>query len=249
MIIGTRFRQLPDAQLAPIAAFLNAGKPVIGFRTATHAFTGGAKSGDFKWSDFGLSILGERWVAHHGQHKVQGTRGVPVTAQSAHAVLAGVGEVFGDSDVYTVKNLDESKATVLLRGAVTASLDPASPTLTEDPKNQPMQALAWLRDYTAPNGTAHGQAFCTTLGASTDFADEDLRRLTVNAVYHLLGQPVPPKADVAVVDPFTPTFYSAMKAPFFKNRNLKPSDYALGKSPSTGGATRPGAPAKSAADQ
>lgn len=28
LIIGTRFRQLPDDQLAPFAAFLNAGKPV-----------------------------------------------------------------------------------------------------------------------------------------------------------------------------------------------------------------------------
>ena len=35
MIIGTRFRQLPDNQLAPFARFLNAGKPVIGIRTAT----------------------------------------------------------------------------------------------------------------------------------------------------------------------------------------------------------------------
>ena len=48
LIIGTRFRQLPDDQLAHFAAFLNAGKPVIGFRTATHAFAGKAQTGDFK---------------------------------------------------------------------------------------------------------------------------------------------------------------------------------------------------------
>ncbi|MBU6179741.1 MAG: dehydrogenase, partial [Verrucomicrobia bacterium] len=44
MIIGTRFRQLPDDQIANFAGFLNAGKPVIGIRTATHAFSGGAKT-------------------------------------------------------------------------------------------------------------------------------------------------------------------------------------------------------------
>ena len=44
-----------------------------------------------------------------------------------------------------------------------------------------MMPLAWLREYTAPNGTTKGKAFCTTLGASVDFADEDLRRLVVNA--------------------------------------------------------------------
>ncbi|MCX6857757.1 MAG: hypothetical protein NTV80_22970, partial [Verrucomicrobia bacterium] len=51
MIIGTRFRQLPEAQLAPFMRFLNAGKPVIGFRTATHAFSGKAQTGDFKWAE------------------------------------------------------------------------------------------------------------------------------------------------------------------------------------------------------
>lgn len=45
MIIATRFRH-PDAEQAKhIAAFLDAGKPVIGLRTATHAFQGGEKIG------------------------------------------------------------------------------------------------------------------------------------------------------------------------------------------------------------
>jgi microcompartment protein CcmK/EutM len=60
LIIGTRFRQLSDESLAHFAKFLNSGKPVIGFRTATHAFTGSAKTGDFKWGEFGLKILGDR---------------------------------------------------------------------------------------------------------------------------------------------------------------------------------------------
>jgi hypothetical protein len=52
-----------------------------------------------------------------------------------------------------------------------------------------------------------GKSFCTTMGASVDFADEDLRRLIVNATHHLLGLEVPAKADVAFVDPFSPTMY------------------------------------------
>ena len=38
MFIQTRWRALPDAQMEPIDRFLKAGKPVIGLRTATHAF-------------------------------------------------------------------------------------------------------------------------------------------------------------------------------------------------------------------
>ncbi len=64
---------------------------MIGFRTATHAFTGGAKTGDFKWADFGLKILGEKWVNHHGKHKVEGTRSFIEAANAKHEVLSGVG--------------------------------------------------------------------------------------------------------------------------------------------------------------
>lgn len=234
MIIGTRFRQLPDDQIAKFAAYLDAGKPVIGFRTATHAFTGGAKTGDFKWADFGLNILGEKWVNHHGKHKVEGTRSFIEAANAKHEVLNGVGEIFGDSDVYGIANLDQNAATILLRGAVTETLDPASKNL-EGPKNNPMMPLAWLREYTAPNGTTKGKAFCTTMGSSTDFADEDLRRLVVNAAFHLTGQKVPAKADVGYVDPFSPTFYTAIgEKDYYKNLNRKPDDYKLGSSPATG---------------
>jgi hypothetical protein len=98
-----------------------------------------------------------------------------------------------------------------------------------------MQPIAWLHDYTAPNGTTKGRSFCTTMGASVDYQDENLRRLIVNAAHHLLGLPVPEKADVAFIDPFNPTFYGFIKnADYFKQRNLKPGDFATGSSPSMG---------------
>jgi len=233
LIIGTRFRELPADQLAHFANFLDAGKPVIGFRTATHAFTGPAMTGDFKWSAFGINILGEKWVNHHGKHKSEGTRSIVEAANATNEILQGVGEIFATTDVYGIANLDQHAATILLRGAVTQSLDPSSKNV-EGPQNSPMMPLAWLRDYTAPNKTAKGKAFCTTLGASMDFADEDLRRLFINASLHLTGLKVPAKADVNVVDPFKPSGYSAINdKDFYKNRNLKPDDYALGKSPAT----------------
>jgi hypothetical protein len=38
MVIFTRFRALPDRQMQEIDHYLRQGKPVIGLRTATHAF-------------------------------------------------------------------------------------------------------------------------------------------------------------------------------------------------------------------
>ncbi len=235
LIIQTRFRDLPADQTAPITAFLNAGKPVIGLRTATHAFSGKMEDGGWTYGDwqkggFGLKILGETWVAHHGAHKKEGARGVIETANADHPILRGVKDVFAPSDVYTVKNLTPD-ATVLMRGQVTETLDPASKPVEGD-KNNPLQALAWVREYTAPNGTTKGKAFTTTAGAAVDLVSEDLRRMVVNAAYFLTGLEVPETADVTYVDPFYPSFYGFVKDPaFWPGRNLHPADFDLGKAP------------------
>ncbi|MDA1015579.1 MAG: ThuA domain-containing protein [Planctomycetota bacterium] len=222
MIVATRFRTPSDDQMKPFAAYLAAGKPVIGLRTATHGFQG-------KWSFFGRQILGEQWVAHHGGHKREGCRGVIEAANAKHPVLNGVKDVFAPSDVYTVKNLTDD-ATILLRGAVTETLDPASKPV-KNKKNDPMMALAWLRDYKSPSG-AKGKAFCTTMGASVDLVSNDARRIVVNAAYHLTGLDVPEAANVEFVDPFYPSFYGFIRdKTFWAKRNLHPEDFGLGKSP------------------
>ena len=40
MIVATRFRKPPESEMKHFEAYLDAGKPVIGLRTATHGFTG-----------------------------------------------------------------------------------------------------------------------------------------------------------------------------------------------------------------
>ena len=71
------------------------------------------------------------------------------------------------------------------------------------------------------------------MGASVDLVSEDLRRLIVNATYHLCGLEVPQKADAAYVDPFYPSFYGYTKNQknYWKLENMQRSDYGLGESP------------------
>ena len=84
MIIATRFRDLADEQMRHIAEYVDAGKPVIGMRTATHAFDipEGKTYSRFHWRSkqwrdgFGRQVLGETWINHHGNHGVESTRGV-----------------------------------------------------------------------------------------------------------------------------------------------------------------------------
>nr|WP_299382929.1 hypothetical protein [Allomuricauda sp.] len=119
MILFTRFRALPDNQMQHIDNYLKAGKPVIGIRTATHAFNfedGGIESsykhygnfyeGDDAWKDgFGRLVLGEKWISHHGVHRHQSTKGIPAPGAQNHSLLNGIkaGDIWGPSDVYGVR--------------------------------------------------------------------------------------------------------------------------------------------------
>lgn len=230
MIIGTRFRKPGQEEAEHVTKFLDAGKPVIGIRTATHAFNGDGNFGDaITFGQFGRKVLGETWVSHHGQHKRQGCRGQIVEFNKNHEILNSVTDVFAPSDVYGVKHLTV-KDRILMRGAVTESLDPASKPI-EGQKNKPTQALAWLHPYKSSGGT-EGMSFCTTAGASVDLLSEDLRRMLVNATYHLLKLEVPDKADVNFVDPFYPSFFGFIKdKKWWPAQDMQAEDYGLGKSP------------------
>lgn len=119
MIIFTRFRALPDEQMQHINDYLKSGKPVIGIRTATHAFNftkndsvsnwkqyGNYYSSDDEWKDgFGRLVLGENWISHHGNHKHQSTRGIVAKGMDQHPILNGIaqGEIWGPTDVYGVR--------------------------------------------------------------------------------------------------------------------------------------------------
>lgn len=229
LIIGTRFRQPIPEDAKHITNFLNAGKPVIGIRTSTHAFTGGGDfGGKIKYGEFGPLIMGEGWVNHHGKHKKEGARGIIEVSNAAHPILKGVTDVFAPSDVYGIRRLTEQD-TILMRAAVTETLAPDSAFVDE--KNDPMQPFAWLHPYEAPNGKV-GTTFCTTAGSSVDFVSEDLRRMLVNAAYFLTGRSVPAHADVAYIDPFYPSFFGFIRdKDHWPSLDMQPQDYGLGKSP------------------
>ena len=114
MIIATRFRDLPDDQMKEIVDYVESGRPVIGLRTATHAFSikGGKKAysrysfNSKEWDGgFGRQVLGETWVNHHGNHGVEGTRGIIAPGAEGHPILRGIkdGDITGPTDVYTVR--------------------------------------------------------------------------------------------------------------------------------------------------
>jgi len=216
MIIGTRFRALPDSQMVYIDEYLKAGKPVMGFRTATHAFNFAQdlptsyrhysyNNKDEVWKGgFGGLVLGETWVNHHGIHGKEGTRALINELESLpNPILKGVKDIWGYSDVYGIKN-SLSDATILLLGQPTEGMTSDTP-INMSKSTMP---IAWTRSYKIPSGKA-GKVFVTTMGSSVDFLSKDLRRLLVNATYWSLGQEEKISEDYCVdpVDTFAPTMF------------------------------------------
>ena len=225
-----RFREWPDAAMKHFVDAYLAGKPIIALRTSTHAFSYGRNSSSpyarYSWDSgqwkggFGKQVLGETWISHHGHHKVEATRGVIETASKADPILRGVGEVFGNSDVYGATPPADAK--ILVRGQVLKGMN-ASDVAVEGPKNNPMMPVVWTRLYKNETGKVN-KILTTTMGAATDLENEGLRRLLVNGVYWSVGMDVPAKADVALVGDYKPTMYGFGGS----KKGVKPEDHALG---------------------
>jgi len=217
MIIATRFRELPDDQMQHINNYFVEGKPVIGLRTATHAFhysrnpnnkyaKYGFKSNQKGWEGgFGKRVLGENWVNHHGANGKEGTRGLinGLEAAEANPILNGINDVWTATEVYGVKNLP-SDSRVLLWGQGTEGLTPSSSLIW----TKSIMPVAWTRSYLSESGKS-GRVFTTTMGASIDFINEDLRRLVVNAAYWTMGMEknIPLKGNVDFVGKYEPSMF------------------------------------------
>lgn len=214
MVMFTRFRQLPDADMKHIVDFVNAGKPVLGIRNATHAFRYAADSSspyrdwDFRakaWpGGFGQQILGDTWIAHYGRFQKESTLAHVSMAHRGHPVLRGVAAtIFCHTDVNSVKRLT-SDDVVLFHGQVLSGLNPDDPPVTDHRRDVRMP-FAWFKTYTAPSGK-QGRSFTTTAGASLDWLNEDLRRLMVNAMLSLTGheKDIPAKTNVSIVGDYDP---------------------------------------------
>ena len=227
-----RFRELPDADMEHFVDYIEAGKPILGIRTATHAFrykdnreSPYAKY-DFRhpeWKGgFGQQILGDTWISHHGHHGSQSTRGVIEPGNERHPILRGVEDVWGPTDVYGIKNLDD-RTTILLRGAVLEDMTPEGKPV-DGAQNDPMIPLAWVRELPQKDGSMQ-RVICSTIGASTDCECEDLRRFFVNACYWGVGMEDAIRAEgkVDYVGDYKPTAFGFGSY----TTGLLPKDYAL----------------------
>lgn len=233
MVVFLRFQDFQDAEMQHIADYLDRGGPVVGFRTATHAFQirrPDAKFRKYTWrggdeaypGGFGRQVLGETWVSHLGTNHKQSSLLVLQPGEATHPILRGVKDVWVQSGGYTADPIAGSR--VLAIGRILDGMTPDSPP---SPVKKEMP-VAWYRTYSGANGQA-GRVFTTTHGASEDLLNEGFRRLSVNGILWAAGleSSIRPDGDVAFVGPFKPTTYN------FDGfvRGVKPADLAGWDSP------------------
>ena len=165
MVIATRFRNLPDEQMKHVVDYLDSGKPVVGLRTATHAFNipdAKATYAKYGWKyagkdyekGFGKQVLGETWVAHHGKHGSQSTRGIiAARRQGPPHPPRHQGRRHLGPDATSTPSPSPCPATAsrVVLGQVLEGMKPDDKP-AEGEKNNPMMPVAWTKTYKGKDG-------------------------------------------------------------------------------------------------
>ena len=229
MVLFARARELPDEQMKYIVDYTNSGRPIMGLRTATHAFMYrehldspyakySSRDTEFE-GGYGRQVLGETWINHYGRHKKESTRGLIVEGMESHPIVKGTEDIWGPSDVYGITTLTgDSKPLVM--GQVLAGMDPQD----EPNPDKELVPVAWTKTYTGSQGKA-SRVFTTTMGHGGDLASEGFRRLLVNACYWGMGMEdrIQPRANVDIVGEYDPNPIGVGK----HKQGVKPADHAI----------------------
>jgi type 1 glutamine amidotransferase/nicotinamidase-related amidase len=175
VLVSVRRRTPPKEQLDALKAHVAAGKPIVGIRTASHAWSvrdpktveALEKMGLATWDKFDADVLGGHYTGHHG-NTIKSTV-APAENAAANPILSGVtvSELIGNGSLYRVSPIATSASPILI-GTI--------------PDQQP-EPVAW----TNISGDKKSRVFYTSLGHAQDFENASFRKLLQNGVLWSLG--------------------------------------------------------------
>ena len=232
VVMFLRFRQLPADDLAHIDNYLAAGKPLVAFRTTTHAFRYGKSLASYVdvWWGIWISLgfmntdederlaatyndawpqkwLGQSWITHHG-HFDDGqqplTEVTLVEDEASHPILRGVSPFAAYSWLYHMQGAGSQ-----IHGEVRALLRGRalkSNHTDDNPDFPDSNPVAWTRRVDG-GGEQANRVFYTSLGHPYDFHEASMRRLALNGMFWALQREaqIPPGGLVVdLVGPYDP---------------------------------------------
>ena len=187
-----RWRKLPAGQLAHIEKYMKSGRPMLGFRTTSHAFRYDKGDPLEKWNGWAAEAFGAPpgWGADGHTHYGHLSSTDVKVARAGHPIVAGVDREFHmRSWLYkVVPKWPPADAEVLLTGTAVSPNKPAE----ENP-------VAWT--WKNPHG---GRTVFTTLGHPEDFAVEAFQRFVFQGIQWCLDPARKPewKGKIAIDVPY-----------------------------------------------
>jgi len=121
LVVFARRMTLPEEQLKTFQRYFESGKPVVGIRTASHAFQ--------NWLVFDKQVLGGNYQNHYGNNLAPKVQVDP--AARAHPLLRGVPETFMSAGSLYRNTPLQANTTLLLTGTIPDHTEP----------------VAWTHDY------------------------------------------------------------------------------------------------------
>ncbi|MEY3283738.1 MAG: hypothetical protein RIR86_1751 [Acidobacteriota bacterium] len=176
-VLYLRWRRLPKEQLDHLRRYLESGRPVVAFRTTTHAFNYPAGHELERWNAMAVDYLGgpPGWGRGHYHYGHRSSTVVSVApGAEGDPLLRGVENRFAAASwlYHVLPNYPPREARILLMGQ---AVNPEKPGAIDNP-------VAWTW-----KNRAGGRVFMTTLGHPADFDLESFQRLVVNGIHWALG--------------------------------------------------------------
>ncbi|WP_081444947.1 ThuA domain-containing protein [Blastopirellula marina] len=178
LLISVRRRALPPEQMEALKKYVAAGKPMVGIRTASHAFGLRGKqppAGTKTWEEFDQEVWGGNYSNHYANNLKSTIE--TVEANQKHPILRGVSR-----EPFT-QNGSLYQAAPLAAGATTL--------LTGTVAGKPAEPVAWT--FRRADG---GWSFYTSLGHKVEFQQRAFQRLLLNSIYWAAGLEVPAHFDL-----------------------------------------------------
>jgi len=166
MFISVRRRTPTQAELDAVRAHLAAGKPLVGIRTASHAFALSNNevpaAGRATWPDFDPSVLGGHYAGHWGEGPKVSLTLAP--GAKDHPLLVGIDplRMEGNGSLYRVTPLAAS----------------TTPLIIGEVAGRPAEPVAWTNIPRA----GKSRVFYTSLGHPADFRNRMFRKLVLHGL-------------------------------------------------------------------
>jgi type 1 glutamine amidotransferase len=186
LLVFTRRLNTSGKELERFKAYCVQGRPVVGVRTASHAFQ--------NWLAFDKEVLGGNYQGHYGSGPAVHIEIAPDAKE--YPILQGVSDfkshgslykntpIAADTSLLLTGKTEEPKAEGV--GERSEPTTPLPPFVKGDEvvgeRSEHSEPVAWNRLHRG------GRVFYTSLGHQKDFRDENFLRLLANAVFWVAGK-------------------------------------------------------------